>query len=346
MSKHQGDSPSYHKGDIPNWILTVKEEAVLSWGDKRKYYEKLRNYCMMRKLTNTTPGAINVAPKLKKITGKICKKVCRLLAGGNVEVITDGLENIPEGPVIFASTHQGILDNFVWITDCPQHSIIFHGAETNKALLAAQINTGLILVTKDKDNMKHRTNAKLDMMSVLMKGHSVYICPETAWNLSPNRLHLPINYGFIDSAQKIGVPIVPMVIEYTYDSTSIKERISKVHIRYGQAILVGERDSLVDKLEEYKERISTIRWELIEEKGMFSRSKITNNEYINFVKGNLKNLKLGKIDINRERAGIYGANSEFYVFQHINEVPWDAWGNLLQTDEWERLKRINRIYGI
>jgi len=54
-----------------------------------------------------------------------------MLAGGSVETVTDGLENIPDGPVIFASTHQGMLDGFVWITDCPKHADIDKGMLTN-----------------------------------------------------------------------------------------------------------------------------------------------------------------------------------------------------------------------
>lgn len=331
---------------VPDWILTSQEEKLLSGEDRLAYYKRLRKYCEKRKLANTTIGATTVAPKLKKATGAICKRLCKILAGGDVVVKADGQENIPDGPVIFASTHQGILDNFVWIPSCPKHAILFHGVETNKALLLAQINTGLILVTKNKANMQHRINAKLDAISVLLKGHSIFICPETTWNLSPNRLHLPVNFGFIDIAKKANVPIVPMVIEYTYDSSKEKERITQVHIRYGRTIEVKEQDSLLEKLSEYQDKISTMRWELIEEKGIFSRGNISNYEYINYVKGNLKNLKLGKIDTNRERNGIYGVNQEFYLFHHINNVPWNAQGDLLETDEVERLKQINRIHGI
>lgn len=266
-----------------------------------------------------------------------------MLAGGSVETVTDGLENIPDGPVIFASTHQGMLDGFVWITDCPKHAIFFHSAEANKALLLAQINTGLILVTKNKEKVKNRINAKLDMITVLVNGHSVCIFPEIAWNLSPNRLHLPINWGFLDVAQKTQVPIVPMVIEYTYDTSSTKEKITHIHIRYGAPITVTVKDKLLDKLEEYKEKISTMRWDLIEEKGFFARKEIGNLDYINYVKGNLRNLELGKIDIKVENQGIQGANQEFYQFYPINNFAWDAWGELLGTQEAERLKKLNRV---
>ncbi len=332
------------KQEIPSWLLSNKEERALSEADKNAYYQKLREYSLKRELTNTTVGATTISPKLKTATNFIARNLCNVLARGRVKLITDGVENIPQAAVIFATTHQGILDNFVWIPDCPKHALIVHGAETNKALLSIQLNTGLILVTKKKENWKSRINSKFDMMTVLLKGHSIIIFPETAWNLSPNRLHLPVNYGFLDVARKTGAPVVPMVMEYTYDTSSAKERITHIHIRYGEPIKVTENDRLEDKLEEYKEKISTMRWELIEKKGVSPRSEISNIDYINYVKGNLRNLQMGKIDINVERAGIQGADQEFYKFHHINDVPWDAWGELKGTEEVERLKRINRIH--
>ena len=327
-------------------VLSYREEQQLNTVERHTYYEMLREYAISRKLTNTTPGATTVAPKLKGITGIICNNVCKFLAGGDCEIVVDGVENIQEDAVLFASTHQGLLDGFVWIPDCPKHSLIFHGIVKNTMLLLAQINTGLILVTKERGNHVHRLNAKLDAISVLLNGHSVFICPEVTWNLSPNKLHLPCNFWFVDIAQKANRPIVPVVMEYTYDTTSKKERITRIHIRYGESIWVSEQDKLMDKLEEYKEKISTIRWELIEEKGLFSRRNISNMEYVNFIKGNLNNLKMGQIDINREREGIQGSNEEFYKFHHINDVPFNENGELLETEEVRRLKKINRNHGI
>lgn len=134
----------------PKWFLTSKEEQQLSEKDKEKYYEKLREYCLSRKFTNATIGATFIGSRLKKVTNVLAKKVCNILAGGEVNVVTDGIVNIPDGPVIFAASHQGVLDGFVWITDCPKHALVVPSAETSKILLGAQINTGLILVTKKK----------------------------------------------------------------------------------------------------------------------------------------------------------------------------------------------------
>ncbi len=325
-------------------MLTLKEEAMLSQDELDLYYNELCQYAKNRKLTNTTQGATTIAPKLKWITNTVADKLTNILAGGVVVKTSDGQENIPNGPVIFAHTHQGILDNFSWIPATPKHAIIFHSVVVKKFLIVAQLNTGLILV--NKGNSHSRSDAKLDMIKLLLDGHSIVFFPESAWNLSPNKLHLPMNFGFIDIAKKTGVPIVPVVDEYTYDSFAEKERIKKIHIRFGKPIQVTRIDSLKDKLEEYQETISTIRWELFEEKGVFRRDGISNTEYINFIKGNLKNLKIGGIDINIEQKYSWNSEDEFYLFHNYNVVPYDDKGCLLGTLEEEKLKKINELHNI
>ncbi len=321
-------------------ILTFREENALTLEEKHTYYEQLRDYVLKRKLTNTTIGATTIAPKLKKLATKAAVVLTKVFAGKNVEWVWDGQDNIPEGAVIFAHTHQGVLDNFVWMPEIEKHCLMLHNIDVSKALLFAQLIDGLILVKKgNKDNNQ---NAKLDMIKVLLKGHSITYCPESAWNLSPNKLHLPLNFGFLDTAKKAKVPVVPVVHEFTYDSSTEKEKITKIHSRFGKPIFVEEDDDLFNKLHEYEECISTIRFELLEEKGVFKRSEITNWEYINYLKGNYRNLAMGKIDVNRERKYLYNSNDEFYKFHHINDVPFNEYGILLETEEVRKLKKINR----
>ena len=146
---------------IPEWFLSHKEEKALSKENKEDYYQRLREYCNERKLCTTTPGALTIAPKLKSITGKIAKMLSNILAGGQIEVTSDGLDNIPEGGVIFASTHQGIMDNMVWMPENPRHCILLHHKINNRFLLLAQYNTGLILVSKMPEDAISRMNNKL-----------------------------------------------------------------------------------------------------------------------------------------------------------------------------------------
>ena len=325
-------------------LLSYKEEELLSIEEKIEYYKDLREYLSNRPLQVTTKGATTIAPKLKNITNHLARMTCKLFTEKNVEWVSDGQENIPDGPIIFAQTHQGLLDNFVWIPEIKQHCIILHGAEVNKFLLAIQLNSGLILVKKgDKEN---NLNAKLDQIEVLLQGHSVMCCPESTWNLSPNKLHLPLNYGFLDVARKSGSPVIPVVHEFTYDTSTEKEKITKIHSKFGKPIYVKENDNLFEKLEEYSEAISTMRYELIEEKGLEKRSSVSNMDYINFIKGNHKNLELGQLDLEKEFKYIYRNDPNFYEFHHINEVPFDENGEFLDTVEVQKLKRINQKHHI
>ena len=326
-------------------VLSMKEEAKLSDEEKKEYYCKLREFLLNRKLQVTTKGALTIAPKLKKVTEKIARKVTKTLAGGVVTVTVEGTENIPDSSVIFACIHQGMLDNFVWIPECPKHALIVHGSDTSKFLLSAQLNTGLIMVERNSGS-EQRTQAKLDMMSILLKGHSIFIFPESTWNLSPNKIHLPLNWGFVDAASKTGAPIIPIVINYVYDLDSKKQKIECINIKYGQPIYVNENDDYIEKLNEYSENISTMIWEQLEKKDVIKRKSITNTYYINHIKSCLDALKLAKKNIECERNAIYGANNDFYVFNHINDVSFDDYGTLLQTEECERLKKINLLHGI
>ena len=108
-------------------ILSIKEEEKLSESEYADYLKDLREYCNSKKLRVTTPGGISIVPKLKTCVNVISNIVTRLLAGGTYEKVIEGIENIPEGPVIFASSHQGIMDNFVWFPDNPKHALIVHG---------------------------------------------------------------------------------------------------------------------------------------------------------------------------------------------------------------------------
>ncbi len=322
-------------------ILPITEENMLTGKALEEYYGNLRTQLKNRKLTNTTKGATTIAPHLKGITEWIARKVVKLLAIKNVLVTSSGQENIPDGAVIFACTHQGILDNFVWISETPKHCLILHGAFVNPLLIACQVNTGLVMVSKRDNDRENRQNAKLDMVTLLLNGHSIWYFPEGTWNLSPNKMHLPMKFGVMDVARKANAPIVPVVIENTYDSSSGNEVITAVQIRYGKPIDVGVTGDLQEKLEEYSTAISTIRFTLMENKGEFKRSEILPMEYANYIKGSLKNLKMGKLDIDEERRHIWGAENDFYLFHHINDVPFDEKGRLMEGDEIRRLREID-----
>ena len=147
-------------------------------------------------------------------------------------------------------------------------------------------------------------------------------------------------FGFLDIARKAGVPVVPVATEFTCDTATEREHVTNIHIRFGTPIYVETTDNLLQKLEEYSEAISTMKWELIAEKGLFQRKTLTNQEYVNYLKGSIYNLQIGGVDIKVEREQIWSSEDEFYLFHHINDIPFNENGKLLDAPEVERLRQI------
>lgn len=70
-------------------LLSLKDESKLSNNEREKYYEHLKEYVLSRKLQVTTKGALTVAPKLKSVVNKIAGGPIPILAGGNIEIVSD-----------------------------------------------------------------------------------------------------------------------------------------------------------------------------------------------------------------------------------------------------------------
>lgn len=58
---------------------------------------------------------------------------------------------------------------------------------------------------------KSRIKASNNAVEILKSGKNFAMYPEATWNLSPNELMLPMNYGCIRIALEAGVPIIPVV---------------------------------------------------------------------------------------------------------------------------------------
>lgn len=51
-------------------ILTLSQEMRLNSAERKKYYSEIREYLNDRKFTNTTVGAITIAPTYKALCNK------------------------------------------------------------------------------------------------------------------------------------------------------------------------------------------------------------------------------------------------------------------------------------
>lgn len=315
-------------------ILSYEEEKKLSTNEKLDYYKKLRSYLKNMPTTKINDFYMCVCNALNK---KFVRGVINLIKG--YELTVTGQENIPNGPVIYATTHQDFNDHFSIVLSIPEHAIILNTINVSKIFKIIMGVNGIVYV--DRNNKENRFNSKLKLMKYISKGKSVVVFPEGTYNCSPNKLHLPLHSGVLDMARKMGVPIVPVVQEYNYDTLDNKKSLLKsCHVHFGRPIYVTAEDSLKDKKEELSTAFATIRFKLIEEKGLYNREALSNVEYINQVKSIYKTWEMANVDKNEERKTIYGYNDEFYLFHHINDVSINSNNELMPTNYVIELEKI------
>lgn len=306
-------------------ILTTKEEKKLTTKERIKYYEELKDYLLNSKHENLSKGSLTICPKINPIVRKTLQDFC----GYKIYAENNDIKGLTG---IYAYTHQDKYDHVNFVVANPNHTILLN-SKVLSPLYKAMINmNGVVYV--DKASKEDKNRVKLELTRLLYQDKSITMFPESAWNLSPNKLHLPLYIGMVDIARKTGLPIIPAVQEYEYKNKNDGvEHIDYVNVKYGNPIYVKITDDLEDKLEETSTAFSTLRWNLIERKGIYRRENITEEEYINFVKASIHNLEKAGIDMSVEQQYIFGANNPFYQEHFLNAVDWDENGTLLDSPQ-------------
>lgn len=319
-------------------IMPSTEEQKLSTKELLDYYKELRDFLKEEAYLDFSDNGILVREKLNIII----KKILKIIIKYNVQI--DGLDLIPNEPVIYASSHQDFNDIINSIYAYPEHVLTLNASNISKILKMLLNINGVIYV--DRENKDSRRMAKYEMSKAILKGKSVNLYPEATWNCSPNKLHLPFYIGMIDIARITGAPVVPVVQEYTYDQSKLdgKSHVKSVHIRFGKPVYVSLTDDRFEKLEEFDETFSTIKWELLEEKGLYRREDISNMLYVDYIRARINDWKIPRNNIYEERGQVLFASDDFYLFHHVNDVDFDEDGNLLQTEYVRKLNRIGDMH--
>jgi 1-acyl-sn-glycerol-3-phosphate acyltransferase len=314
-------------------ILTKEEEEKLDLKSLKEYYLNLKEY-----LKNSNYNDYNsFQMKFREFANKnLWRKLFKIIR--NYDLVVDGYENIPSSPVIYAFHHAGIVDAENVVESLPEHAMLLAGDDLDKISRFLLNLNGTIFVSRlDK---KSRSDSKIELMKSLSKGKSIIVFPEAMWNMSPNKIHLPITWGILDMAKKMNVPIVPVAQEYFYNEEILdgKERIVKVHVRYGKPVFVNVNDNIFDKLNEFDENFSTVRWSIWEENGIFKRKDLNPLLYKNYV--DCKINSFSQVDLNHEYKCVYNGEDEFYKFNNLNIASCDSYGNLLPTEHVQQLNKV------
>ncbi|MBR2738419.1 MAG: 1-acyl-sn-glycerol-3-phosphate acyltransferase [Lachnospiraceae bacterium] len=204
-------------------------------------------------------------------------KVNLCLGGKRLIVLRDDRKKTKR-PVIFCPTHIGGVDiemSFLAIKT-PCWILLGDPRELYKSLdgMLLQMNGWIPMDVPIKED---RVAAKAQMTALLQKGGNLLLFPEGAQNVSVNALLSPLYAGAVDLAITCGAEIVPIAVGRDGDRYYfiLGENISCENRSY------EDRFRLTDEL---RDRIATLKWEIIEQLPPIKRAELSETAYDDFIK--------------------------------------------------------------
>lgn len=181
------------------------------------------------------------------------------------ELDVDGA--IPDGQqCIFIANHYGFHDAPTAAKIIGRHLYVLVSDVDRDTLggFAFRLNGVVWIHRTDKQD---RLRAKNELLAHLFAGHDVLMYPEATWNLTPELPMLPMNWGVVKLSKETGVPICPIYLLFIGN---------QCHVKIGT--LFTPTGSDLDEIENLRDRMATMFWELIEQQPMGKREEIRNNE--------------------------------------------------------------------
>lgn len=193
--------------------------------------------------------------------------------------------NVPPkvpGNAIYAVNHSCCHDIPITCNVIRKHTYILVGKQRLKILdwLALVLNGVVWVDRKDKESKRQ---ASLKMQRLLKQSKNIGIYPEGTWNLTPSKPSLPLYWGIIDIAGVVGVPIIPLALEY-------REKVC--YVNFGQAIEVSKRFEKQEKINELEDSFATLKWEIWEMLPVKHRSDDMKEQWEAEVQGRLEEYPL------------------------------------------------------
>ena len=173
-----------------------------------------------------------------------------------------------QSPKIIVMNHSNVHDFPIVNQALKHHSIILSAKDNLHGINGIVINmNGCVPVVRNDKTSRKQSNEELK--NILKQGKDVLVMVEGIWNLTPHVPILPFSWGIIDTAKEIGVPILPVILEYEK---------KECYVNIGSLIDVND---FIDKKDAYiylRDMMATLRWNLWELFGTFSKDEI-NQKY-------------------------------------------------------------------
>lgn len=206
--------------------------------------------------------------KIKELIHPLLMKVLTSKVTGELKV--EG--SLPEeGNYLIVANHMCIEDIPTLAQALNKHFYLLVSDEDKGTIdgLGLELNGVIWVHRTDKES---RQNASKDIVEVLKNGKNFAMYPEATWNLSPNLLILPMNYGCIRIALEANVPIVPVVSSFDSDS---------------RHTIIGEKfypsNDLTTSISDLRDVMATMVFNEIEQR--YKNNKGNSNVYSNIIDG-------------------------------------------------------------
>lgn len=237
------------------------------------------------------PLNISKVPQKFNQVFRMSLKLDRFLNRRHLEIYKDERKN-RRRPKIYATTHVGQNDIVSgWEAFGEQAYFVmgdpgdaYRSIEGFLIKLGGVIHTDTGWYTDDAGIVKYNPDCKKDRkiclyncMEHLKQNNNIFIFPEGAWNITPNKVVQKLYKGTVKMAMETGADIIPVAID----------RIDKRHysLSMGENLFFEKDTDVNDANEKLRESLCTLKWELIEKKGITRRSQISDylKEYRAFV---------------------------------------------------------------
>ncbi len=155
-----------------------------------------------------------------------------IMAIAGFEVESDGFENLPEGPALYVSNHQGLWDIPIVLRHIGPIRPIVAKKESEKLPVLHMWMCFFDCVYIDRNDPRQSLKCLQRVEELLKEGKSVVIFPEGTRSRGPQMGEF--KQGSMRPAIKTGLPIVPIAIDGSYKGKEETGRITpckcKVHI--------------------------------------------------------------------------------------------------------------------
>ena len=232
-----------------------------------EYYAEYRIYCFEK---GDKLKGIEMRKKIYPLV-KLILKIDQILSLEKNVIIEDKHNPKAKGPKIFACTHIGGNDiqRTFQIIKVPAYLMLGDPGILYKMPIyqGLKMNGVIPLETKNKKDRKIAYSRAIELLN---KNGNLLIYPEGAWNVTPNQVVMKIFTGTVRIAMETGADIIPIGVEQ-YDKN--------FYFNIGENYKISKNSSkTIDELNsELRDKLATLKWEIMETQGMLNRIEVPDN---------------------------------------------------------------------